>query len=144
MLIDPTSSIGKVRLRVADYNDLPLFPDEVYQSTLDDCDGNVVRAAKMMAQYILGVLSMRTHEKMVQLEVWGSDYSKNYLAFLKATILNPSLMTDAPIPYAAGIDVTHPLLQFQEDWNLNYRSGTQSEQLNSDALGTGSIDGWSY
>lgn len=129
-IIDPTSAIGKVRLRVGDFLDLPIFPDEVYQSVLDECDDNVVRASKLMAQYILATLSMRVHEKMAQLEVYGNQFLDNYIKFLNATILNPRMMSDIPIPYAAGIDVKHPIQQFQEDWNLAYASGTESQQLN--------------
>ena len=49
-------------------------------------------------------------------------------------------MKIAPIPYGAGISVTHPLQQFQEDWNNNYSSGTQSQDMNLSAIG-GFTDG---
>jgi hypothetical protein len=29
-ILDPTSPIGKMRLRVGDFSDLPLMPDSVY------------------------------------------------------------------------------------------------------------------
>jgi hypothetical protein len=134
-VIDPTTAIGKVRLRVGDYFDLPIFPDAVYQSTLDDNDGNVVRTSKLMAQYILGTLTMRVHEKLAQIEVYGNQFVDNYIKFLNATILNPHLMSDAPIPYAAGVDKTHPIIQFQEDWNNNYSNGTSDDQLHLTAIG---------
>ena len=128
MVIDPTTSIGKVRLRVGDFTDLPIFPDSVYQATLADCDDNVLRTSKLMAQYILATLSMRVHERLAQVEVYGNQYVDNYIKFLKTTILNPNLMEVAPLPYGAGVDVTHPLTQFREDWNANYASGTASAQ----------------
>lgn len=138
-MIDPTTSIGKLRLRCGDVTDLPLMPDAVYQSALDDNQGNLPRAAVLMAQYILASLTSQTHQRLAQIEVWGSQWFDQYLQFIKATILNPNLMTVAPIPYAAGIDVTHPLLQFQSDWNLNYSNGTQSDQLSIDAVGASPI-----
>ena len=128
MVIDPTTSIGKVRLRVGDFTDLPIFPDSVYTATLTDCDNNILRTSKLMAQYILATLSMRVHERLAQVEVYGNQYVDNYIKFLKTTILNPSMMEVAPIPYGADLDVIHPLMKFREDWNANYVSGTASEQ----------------
>jgi hypothetical protein len=133
--IDPTTAIGKVRLRVGDFLDLPIFPDAVYQSTLDDTQSNVVRASKTMAQYILAALTMRVHERMAQVEVYGNQYIDNYIKFLRATVLNPNLMETAPIPYGASLDKTHPLIQFQHDWNNSYSGGTASEQLSLIATG---------
>lgn len=128
-VIDPTTPIGKVRLRVGDFLDLPIFPDSVYQATLDDNGGNVLRASKMMAQYILATLTMRVHEKLAQIEVYGNQYVDNYIKFLKATILNPHMMEVSPLPYAAGLDENHPILQFQKDWNANYSRGTAAEAM---------------
>lgn len=126
--IDPTSSVGKLRLRVGDFLDLPIFPDSVYQATLEDNAHNVPRSAKMMAQYILAALTMRVHERLAQVEVYGNQFVDNYIKFLKTTVLNPNLMEVAPIPYAAGLDVTHPLTQFRIDWNANYAAGTASQE----------------
>lgn len=139
-VLDPTTAIGKVRLRVGDFLDLVIFPDSVYQATLEDNDQNVVRTSKMMAQYILATLSMRVHEKLAQVEVYGNQYVDNYVKFLKTTILNPNLMEVAPIPYGALLDETHPIEQFRQDWNANYASGTASETMQLTALGRG-LDG---
>lgn len=135
MILDPTTNIGKIRLRVADYSDLPIFPDSVYQSALDECNNYLPRAAVLMAQYILASLTCRTHQRMVQLEIWDGEYFTNYLAFVKATILNPNLMQIAPTPYGASTDTTHPIIQFQKDWNLNWSAGTQTEQMHITAIG---------
>jgi hypothetical protein len=139
-VIDPTTAIGKVRLRVGDFLDFPIFPDTVYQATLDDNGANVVRTSKTMAQYILAALTMRVHEKMAQVEVYGNQYVDNYVKFLKTTILNPNMMEVAPIPYGALLDETHPIEQFRADWNANYSAGTASEQMKLTALGAG-LDG---
>jgi hypothetical protein len=137
MQLDPTTKLGKVRLRVGDFLDLPIFPDAVYQSTLDDTGGNVLRASKTMAQYILAALTMRVHEKMAQVEVYGNQYVDNYIKFLKTTVLNPNMMEVAPVPYGAQLDVDHPLIKFQKDWNNNYAGGTASQQLTLTAYGSG-------
>lgn len=135
MVINPTTSIGKLRLRCGDFMDLQMMPDSVYQSALDDNSGNLPRAAMLMAQYILASLTSQVHQKMGLLEVFGNQWFENYVAFIKLTILNPNLMQLAPIPFGAGSDVVHPLLQFRTDWNSNYVYGTQSDQLHLTALG---------
>jgi hypothetical protein len=36
-VLDPTTSLGKIRLRIGDWHDLVILPDSVIQSALDDC-----------------------------------------------------------------------------------------------------------
>lgn len=135
MVLDPTTDIGKMRLRVGDYSDLPIMPDAVYQSALTDCDNYLPRASVLMATYILASLTGQTHQKLAQIEVFGGEWFTNYLAFVKATILNPNLMQVAPLPYTPaqvdqfGNKVEVPLLQFQKDWNNNYAYGTDAQQM---------------
>ena len=135
MILDPTTNIGKMRLRVGDYSDLPLMPDAVYTSALADCDNYLPRACVLMAQYILASLTGQTHQKLAQIEVYGNEWFNNYLAFVKATILNPNLMQLSPLPYtpatvdAYGNPVEVPLIQFQKDWNNNFANGTASQQI---------------
>jgi hypothetical protein len=129
MALDPTTDIGKLRLRVGDYSDLPIFPDSVYSSALADTQtqfinglsktiintapnnipvtipyetlpaNNLPAAARLMSQYILGALTSRTHQKLAQVEMWGAEWFNNYLKFVQNTILNPQLMDMAPMPY---------------------------------------------
>lgn len=134
MVLDPTTSIGKIRLRVADYSDLPIFPDSVYQSVLDDNTGDLPKSAKTMASYILGALSQKTHKKLATLEIWGAEAFKNYKEFLVLTVTNPSFMDYSPVPYSASSDESNPLVQFVSDWNKNFYLGTDSQQLARNAL----------
>jgi hypothetical protein len=130
MVIDPTTSIGKVRLIVGDYNDLAYLPDSVYQSTLDDNSDNIHRSSAIIAQYILGMLSQKTHRKMGQLEVYGAEAFQNYLAFLKFTVLNPnSIYNVAPLPYSPVVTSGKALEDFIYDFKHNYRGGTQSQWM---------------
>lgn len=117
MVIDPTTSIGKIRLRIGDWSDLPILPDAVIQSALDDCQNNVPRAASLCAQYVLATLTAKTHRKLSQIETWSGEQFNNYVKFLDKTILNPNLMTLAPVPYEGMVEETHPLVQFVADWN---------------------------
>jgi len=139
-LLDPTQPIGKMRLRVGDFSDLPLMPDSVYLSALTDCNNNVPKASVLVAQYILAMLTSQTHQKLAQIEVFGAEWFNNYLAFVKATILNPNFMDITPMPYVAQVKnefgqvVEMPLVQFQKDWNSNYITTTQSQDMHLMAL----------
>lgn len=115
-IIDPTTSIGKIRLRIGDWQALPILPDSVLQSALDDSQGDVPRAAALAAQYVLGTLTAKTHRKLANIEVWSNEQFSNYVAFIKLTILNPHTMHIAPIPYA-GVIQEHPLTVFTTEWN---------------------------
>lgn len=128
MSLDPTSNIGKLRLRVADYSDLPYLPDSVYVSVLEDNEQNLSRSAKVISQYILGMLSHKTHRKMAQLEIWGAEGFKNYKEFLLLTISNPSFMDLSPVPIVTSV-ANNPLIDFQNHWNKNFTSTTEAEQL---------------
>jgi hypothetical protein len=118
MAIDPTTQVGKVRLRIGDISDLPLLPDSVYEGAISDASGNLPEAAKVCATYILAMLTFRTHKKLVQMEIWDDNVYTNYKDFLLSTISNPALMSYTAMPVLIGTDVeTNPLKQFTEDWN---------------------------
>ncbi len=153
MVLDPTTNIGKLRLRIADYSDLPYLPDAVYQSTLDDNDDNLNTSATILAKYILGMLAHKTHRRMgLQLEIWGAEAYKNYRDFLLLTVSNPSFMDVSPIPYSSASDFS-PIMQFASDWNKNFTQGTEAQQLATNAANSpndgslygptgGDSDGW--
>jgi len=140
MILDPTTPIGRVRLRVADYSDLPLLPDEVYQATLDELNGSLVKASVRIASYILGMLTSQTHQKLSQIEVFGAEWYSNYKDFLRTTILNPNFMDMTPMPFVAQVTdqlghvVDLPLVQFQKDWNNNFITTLQSTDMHLMAL----------
>jgi hypothetical protein len=134
MSLDPTTPIGKLRLRIADWSDSPFLPDSVYQSVLDDNSGNLYSSAKTLATFILGILSQRTHRKLSTLEVWGAEAFANYKSFLLLTVTNPAFMDLSPLPYSASGCGLSPILQFKHDWDRNFTKGTQSQQLAFDAL----------
>lgn len=127
MVIDPTSAIGKIRLRTGDWSDLPILPDGVIQSALDDSTGNVPRAAALCARYILATLTSGQHRKLATLEIWGSERFHNYVKFIQLTILNPGIGDIAPVPYSS--EGRNTLQEFAEDWSRNYSQGTQSQAM---------------
>lgn len=121
-IIDPTTNLGKVRLRIGDWSDLPILPDVVITQTLTDCNNNVVRASGLCAQYILATLTAKTHRKLAQLETWSSEQFDNYVKFLQMTVLNPHVMAIAPVPYTTGL-AENPIEQFIENWKAGYERG---------------------
>lgn len=143
--IDPSTDLGRLRLRCADFSDVPYLPDAVYLQALVDSNGSLPDAAKKCAMYILGQLSFKTHRKLQQLEIWGAEAFKNYKEFLLLTVNNPNFMDISPIPYNVNGTELHPLIQFSKDWTLNYASVTQSTVMHWDALGSpNSNDTWSW
>lgn len=125
MIIDPDTALGKVRLRIGDWSDLPILPNSVITSALTDCQGNVPRASALCAQYVLATLTAKTHRKLAQLETWSNEQFDNYVQFLKLTVLNPHIMTTSPVPYTGGIE-DHPLIEFVEEWNGKYACQTST------------------
>lgn len=127
MVIDPTTNLGKVRLRIADVGDLPYLSDEVITATLADNSDNLNATAKICAMYILGMLSHKTHRKMAQLEVWGAEAFKAYKEFLMLAYSNPSFMDFSPLASYAQAEFS-PILDFQKNWNQGFVV-TESQQL---------------
>lgn len=125
-IIDPDTSLGKVRLRIGDWSDLPILPDSVITSALADCQGSVPRAAALCAQYALATLTAKTHRKLGQLETWSNEQFDNYVKFLKLTVLNPHMMTTSPVPYTGNMDGDHPLIAFVDSWNESYACPTST------------------
>jgi hypothetical protein len=128
MIIDPTTNLGKVRLRIADVGDLPYLSDSVIQSTLDDNGDNVLQASKTCAMYVLGMLAHKTHRKLAQLEVWGNEAFESYKSFLMLAHTNPAFMDFSPVPYSSSAEFS-PILEFQRAWNANFTNGTEAQQL---------------
>lgn len=126
--IDPTTNIGKIRLRIADYSDLPYLNDSTIQATLDDNGGNLPQTAKVCATYILGMLAHKTHRRLNQMEVWQGESFKNYLSFLLLTVKDPAFCSTAPIPYAATVEF-NDIIDFQNNWNRSYYNGTSAQSL---------------
>jgi hypothetical protein len=100
MVIDPTTDIGKLRLKCGDTGDLTLLPDLVYSTTLADSSGNINQAAKTCSMYILAMMSQNPHQKMVQLEIWGSEIFENYRKYLTMLYKDSSFSGICPIPYS--------------------------------------------
>ena len=124
MPLDPTTNLGKVRLKIGDYSDLPILPDSVINAALTDNNNNVNRTSSLCAQYILGALTSRTHKRLAQLETWSGEQFNNYVKFLQMTVLNPHLTTVAPVPYSGAGSEDHSIQDFITDWKAGYLPGS--------------------
>ena len=128
MIIDPTTNLGRVRLRIADTLDLPYLSDSVIQATLDENNNNVVQAAKRCAMYVLGMLAHKTHKKLAQIEVYGAEAFASYKEFLMLAYTRPEFMDFSPVPYSSSLEFS-PIMDFQANWNKLYKNGTESQTM---------------
>lgn len=118
-IIDLSTPVGALRLRLGDTRDLPMLDDCVYEQALRDTKGNLKAATILCGQYILAQLAFKTHQKLGLLEVWGSEAFKNYQAYLMLVIKDPSFSSISPIPFSLA-SCTNPITRFQKDWDKQY------------------------
>ncbi|WOZ57477.1 hypothetical protein [Pseudomonas phage vB_PseuGesM_254] len=102
---DPTNNpVDRVRLIVGDiWADIEILSDADYQYFLDKNDGNVNRAAMDAARTMLFKLSRYARERTGDIEVYGSDWFKQFAKALDDMIKNPNLSISLAVPYAGGI-----------------------------------------
>lgn len=99
-----------VRLLIGDiYPDIEMLQDTEYQYYLDKNAGNVNRASVDCARSIMFVLSRWTRERTGDIEVYGSEWAKNYRQALLDYVKNPNLSIFNAMPYAGGISKTDML-----------------------------------
>ena len=144
--IDPSTDLGRIRLKISDWGDIPLLPDAVINQVIIDTknsDGttNLREATITCAQYVLASLAMTGHQKMYMLEVWGNDVFQQYKEYLMLITKDPSFNQVSPIPYVAGADDIHPILQFKDDWINAYNKPTSDQRLHN--LASGQFDPFS-
>ena len=134
-LIDLNSNIGKLRYRLGDYLDIQRLPDDVYQSALDEKNNNMRAATILCGQYILAGLAFDSQQRMGIIEVYGNQVFDQYLQFLKLVLKDPAFNGVCPLPYVAGADELHPILQFKEDFTNAQNRPTSDERLHQIAIG---------
>lgn len=99
-----TNLADQVRLNVGDiYPDMEMLDDATYAFFLSKYSNNVNRASIDAARSILFKLARYSRERTGDIEVFGSDFFKNYRAALTDFIRNPNLSVSVAMPYAGGI-----------------------------------------
>lgn len=101
-----TSVTDRLRLNVGDIHSVEILDDETYTYYYTKNENNERRATRDLFTVLLFALSRYTHEKAGQIEVWGSDYFRNYLDAVKLAITNPSIDSITAMPFAGGISRT--------------------------------------
>lgn len=127
--IDPTTNEGKLRLRLGDWRDVSWLPSSVYRQTLIECDNNLNKAAGILAQYILAILSQNTRSRVGAIEAYDDQAFQQFRQFIIDTVSNPAFMNISPIAITTGIDEPNPLIEFQKLWNAGYVSGDSYDYL---------------
>jgi hypothetical protein len=101
---DLTNPVMEVRLNVGDiWQDMELLSDADYQYFLDKYSGSVRRATLDAARAILFKISRFSRERTGDIEVYGSEWFKNYRNALMDMVKNPELSMSVAMPYAGGI-----------------------------------------
>lgn len=106
--IDPTTNEGKLRLRLGDWRDVSWLPSFVYRQTLIECDNNLNKAAGILAQYILAILSQNTRSRVGAIEAYDDQAFQQFRQFIIDTVSNPAFMNISPIAITTGIDEKSP------------------------------------
>lgn len=120
---DPqNNAIDRIRLITGDvWDDMEYLTDNDYQYYLDRYDGNERRAALDSMRSILLKLSRGARERTGDIEVYGSEYFKNYLQALLLILKNPDAALSLAVPYAGGISKSDMFLN-----DLNSDNATRS------------------
>jgi len=134
-LIDPSTDIGRIRLKTGDTRDISILTDAVIQQVLTDCGNNLRLATATCGQYILATLAFDGQAKMGVIEIYGNDIFNQYKQYLMLMIKDPAFNSVCPIPYVAGADELHPILQFKEDFDGAYTHPTSDERLHQISIG---------
>ena len=113
-MLDPSSPVGKIRLRIGDWGDVPILTDAIIISAIEETNYHLPSAAKLCAGYVLASLTQRTHKRALQIEVWGQEAFSNYLTFLRVMYKDPAISDMAPIPYCPAS--RNDILEFMKEW----------------------------
>jgi len=101
--LDLSLAVDRVRLAIADWQDVPILPDSTIEYILEKNSNNESATIRECAMYILGTFVYDTHQRVDRLEFFGGKF-ENYLTYLQKTINNPAFYQIAGV-YAGGIDV---------------------------------------
>lgn len=102
---DPQNNpIDRMRIDTGDtWDDMEYLTDNDYQYYLDRNNGNEKRATIDAMRAILFKLTRGARERTGDIEVYGSEYFKNYLQALTLILKNPDITLSLAVPYAGGI-----------------------------------------
>ena len=104
MALDLTNSaIDRVRLRLGDTTCPYILDDQTIDYYITKNSNNENQAYKELLTVMLFSLSRLTRERAGDVEVYGSEYFRQYYDAVKLALSNPELNYIVAMPFAGGI-----------------------------------------
>ena len=104
MTLDLTNSaVDRVRLRLGDFHCPYILDDQTIEYYINRNSGNENRSYRELLTVMLFALSRFTRERCAEIEVYGSEYFRQYYDAVKLALSNPDLNYIVAVPYASGI-----------------------------------------
>ena len=104
MALDLTNSaIDRVRLRLGDTTCPYILDDQTIDYYITKNSNNENRTYRELLTVVLFSLSRLTRERAGDVEVYGSEYFRQYYDAVKLALSNPELNYIVAVPYASGI-----------------------------------------
>ena len=97
------SAVDRVRLRLGDFHCPYLLDDQTIDYYITKNNGSESRSYKELLTVMLFALSRFTRERCADIEVYGSEYFRQYFDAVKLALSNPDLNYIVAVPYASGI-----------------------------------------
>lgn len=108
------SAVDRVRLRLGDTTCPYILEDATIEYYLSKNANNENKTYKDLLTVMLFSLSRLTRERAGDLEIFGSDYFRQYYDAVKLALSNPELNYIVAMPYSGGIS-RNDMLTNQQD-----------------------------
>lgn len=108
------SAVDRVRLRLGDTTCPYILDDQTIEYYLSKNANNENRTYRELLTVVLFSLSRLTRERAGDIEVYGSEYFRQYFDAVKLALSNPDLNYIVAMPYASGIS-RHDMATNQQD-----------------------------
>lgn len=97
------SAVDRVRLRLGDFHCPYILDDQSIDYYITKNSNNENKAYKELLTVMLFSLSRLTRERAGDLEIFGSEYFRQYFDSVKLALSNPELNYIVAMPFAGGI-----------------------------------------
>lgn len=108
------SATDRVRLRLGDTTCPYILDDQTIEYYITKNSNNENRTYRELLTVVLFSLSRLTRERAGDLEIFGSEYFRQYYDAVKLALSNPELNYIVAVPYAGGIS-RHDMATNQQD-----------------------------
>ena len=120
MALDLTNSaIDRVRLRLGDTTCPYILDDQTIDYYITKNSNNENRTYRELLTVVLFSLSRLTRERAGDVEVYGSEYFRQYYDSVKLALSNPELNYIVAMPYSGGISRSDMLTNQQDTDNVD-------------------------